>query len=53
VWKGDVSAAFTMHTYFEASSSRGLFRECGALAAIFEDGKILYADSDPCAGGPM
>lgn len=28
-------------------------RKCGALGAVFEDGRISYADSDPCASGPM
>jgi hypothetical protein len=27
--------------------------KCGVLAAIFENGQIVYADSDPCTSGPL
>jgi hypothetical protein len=26
---------------------------CGALGAVFQTGKIVLADSDPCARGPL
>lgn len=28
-------------------------RHCGALGAVFEKGKIVEAESEPCASGPM